>query len=281
MTADYVAVSSICFVCGTTAPGMEPEGWAVWERTSTPLPYFLHSCPEHSEHEGLWDGLRDNQDTVWVKTSRPASLAEGGEQNFHSLRVSVENDWLHTKFICTAPEGTLCRMRCTDEDCEYWDDDGTHSLVDSGHCNAKEWFDAVDWLECHESTGHESLLYEGPVDAFWDGEDFQWRIVPAPSRAEPELTKEKMKTNFYDKFPANDMAKGIRQDESSWRLDAFLDEIFGHSVAEGGEQKALEWRALGTTFAELVHWATLHALDELEGYARDSAEIRAFYERNQ
>src|ERR1035438_3714788 len=88
------------------------------------------------------------------------SRAEGGEQGFHSLRVSVENDWLHTKFTCTAPEGTLCRMRCTDEDCEYWDDDGTHSLVDSGHCNAKEWFDAVDWLECHESTGYESLLYE-------------------------------------------------------------------------------------------------------------------------
>ena len=115
------------------------------------------------------------------------SRAEGGEQGFHSLRVSVENDWLHTKFTCTAPEGTLCRMRCTDEDCEYWDDDGTHSLVDSGHCNAKEWFDAVDWLECHESTGYESLLYDGPVDAFWDGENFQWRILAAPSRAEPDV----------------------------------------------------------------------------------------------
>jgi hypothetical protein len=36
-------------------------------------------------------------------------------------------------------------------------------------------------------------------------------------------------------------------------------------------------RALSTTFEELVHWATLHALDELEGLAQDYDAIKAFY----
>jgi hypothetical protein len=62
---------------------MEPEGWAVWERT-------LHSCPEHSEHEGLWAGLRDNQSTVWIKTSRAATLAEGGEQDLISRKAAID-----------------------------------------------------------------------------------------------------------------------------------------------------------------------------------------------
>jgi hypothetical protein len=51
--------------------------------------------------------------------------------------------------------------------------------------------------------------------------------------------------------------------------------------AEERKRLAEVCRALGTTFGELVHWATLHALDELEGYARDSTAIRDFYERNQ
>src|ERR1017187_5276317 len=119
--------------------------------------------------------------------SVPASLAEGGEQKgVHSLRVSVENDWLHTTFTCTAPEGSPCRMICTEGDCEYWETDGSHihPLRDAGECGARDAFMNYDWLECHESTGYESLLYEGPIDAFWDGEDFQWRILAAPSRAE-------------------------------------------------------------------------------------------------
>ena len=114
------------------------------------------------------------------------SLAEGGEQKgVHSLRVSVENDWLHTTFTCTAPEGSPCRMICTEGDCEYWETDGSHihPLRDAGECGARDAFMNYDWLECHESTGYESLLYEGPIDAFWDGEDFQWRILAAPSRA--------------------------------------------------------------------------------------------------
>src|ERR1019366_2550487 len=36
------------------------------------------------------------------------------KEAFHNLRVTVENDWLHTKFTCTAPEGADCRLRCTD-----------------------------------------------------------------------------------------------------------------------------------------------------------------------
>ena len=36
--------------------------------------------------------------------------------------------------------------------------------------------------------------------------------------------------------------------------------------------------ALGTTFGEFVHFATMRAVDELEGYARDSALIRAYYD---
>jgi hypothetical protein len=56
-SANYSSVSAICVICGTTTPGMEPEGWATWERridATFPLPYYLHTCPEHSTHEGLW-----------------------------------------------------------------------------------------------------------------------------------------------------------------------------------------------------------------------------------
>lgn len=55
--ANYMSVSAICFVCGATAPGLDPDGWATWLRTNTLLPYFLHSCPKHSTHEGLWEAL--------------------------------------------------------------------------------------------------------------------------------------------------------------------------------------------------------------------------------
>src|SRR5271154_2557104 len=55
--ANFVQVSAICFVCGKTKPGMLPPGWEQWQRISTPLPYFLTSCPEHSTHEGLWPAL--------------------------------------------------------------------------------------------------------------------------------------------------------------------------------------------------------------------------------
>jgi len=99
---------------------------------------------------------------------------------FHTLRVSMTDDFLTTRFTCTAPEGSACRLICTNEDCEpeTWTTDGSHEheLRDSGKCSAKEWFEAVDWTECHESFGHESVLYDGPVNAFWDGEDFQWQI---------------------------------------------------------------------------------------------------------
>jgi hypothetical protein len=40
-------------------------------------------------------------------------------------------------------------------------------------------------------------------------------------------------------------------------------------------------KALGTTFEELVHWATLQALDELESYGRDAKALHDFYERGQ
>jgi hypothetical protein len=60
--ANYSSVSTFCFVCGATAPGMDPEGWPTWTRTSTILPYFLHSCPKHSTHEGLWDALPPSLD---------------------------------------------------------------------------------------------------------------------------------------------------------------------------------------------------------------------------
>ena len=92
----------------------------------------------------------------------------------------MTDDFLTTRFTCTAPEGSACRLICTNEDCEpeTWTTDGSHEheLRDSGKCSAKEWFEAVDWTECHESFGHESVLYDGPVNAFWDGEDFQWQI---------------------------------------------------------------------------------------------------------
>ena len=39
-------------------------------------------------------------------------------------------------------------------------------------------------------------------------------------------------------------------------------------------------QVLGTTFEEFVHWATMQALDEMEGYARDAALIRAYYENS-
>ena len=35
--------------------------------------------------------------------------------------------------------------------------------------------------------------------------------------------------------------------------------------------------ALGAKFPEFVHFATMRAVDELEGYARDAALIRAYY----
>ena len=104
---------------------------------------------------------------------------------FHTLKVAVENDWVHARFSCTAPEGADCRLICTDSDCEMWEVDGSHvhPLKDSGECNAKVSFEAMDWLECHEAYGYESVLYDGPVNAFWDGEDFQWRILGVPDQA--------------------------------------------------------------------------------------------------
>lgn len=38
-------------------------------------------------------------------------------------------------------------------------------------------------------------------------------------------------------------------------------------------------RALRTTYVEFVHFATMQAISECEGYARDQAEVDAFYER--
>ena len=38
-------------------------------------------------------------------------------------------------------------------------------------------------------------------------------------------------------------------------------------------------QALGTTFQEFVSFATRTALDEIEGYGRDIAERRAFFDR--
>jgi len=121
-----------------------------------------------------------------LAASAPTGLTE---RNFHNLRVWVENDWVRTKFTCTAPEGSFCRMRCTDDDCELWDELGDHTLVDAGKCQSQESFECYDWLECHESTGYESKLYDGPVDAFWDGEDFQWRILESSSAPTPETEK--------------------------------------------------------------------------------------------
>ena len=36
-------------------------------------------------------------------------------------------------------------------------------------------------------------------------------------------------------------------------------------------------RALGTSMAEFIEFATLTALDEMEGYARDAEVLRRFY----
>ena len=56
MTNNFMQVFAVCVFCGATAPGMEPDGWAIWERriTSTfPLPYFLVSCPNHADSRGI------------------------------------------------------------------------------------------------------------------------------------------------------------------------------------------------------------------------------------
>jgi hypothetical protein len=38
--------------------------------------------------------------------------------------------------------------------------------------------------------------------------------------------------------------------------------------------------ALGTTFEEFAHFATMRCIDECEGYANDAALIHAYYEGN-
>jgi len=37
-------------------------------------------------------------------------------------------------------------------------------------------------------------------------------------------------------------------------------------------------KVLGTTFQEFVKQATLHALDEMEGYARDAKALNDYYQ---
>ena len=52
--ANYSQIALICIICRKRGPSgeTEPEGWALWTRT--PPTYFLHTCPKHSTHEGLW-----------------------------------------------------------------------------------------------------------------------------------------------------------------------------------------------------------------------------------
>ena len=38
-------------------------------------------------------------------------------------------------------------------------------------------------------------------------------------------------------------------------------------------------RSLGTSYSEFVKFATLQALDEVDGYARDAEALRAYYEQ--
>ena len=37
--------------------------------------------------------------------------------------------------------------------------------------------------------------------------------------------------------------------------------------------------ALGTSYIELLHFAAMQAVDELEGYASDAEALRAYYEQ--
>jgi hypothetical protein len=123
--ANYVSVSTICFVCGITAPGTDPEGWATWLRTNTLLPYFLHSCPEHSTHEGLWEILplaqqskhslseseameilKERDDAVeWA--NKLAYAIGGGAEGEHS---NLNDPWQNALDIAaTTPPATIAR----------------------------------------------------------------------------------------------------------------------------------------------------------------------------
>ena len=140
----------------------------------------------------------------------------------HSLKVSVENDFIITKFTCAAPIGALCRLSCPDGCDEV---PCSHEMVDSGKCHAKEWFGAVDWLECHEAYAHESVLYEGPVNAFWDGDEFQWQI----DKSEPS-----------DKDATIAHLSAVIEEATEHVEDA----IWGYLMPPGFEDEAHEWERL-------------------------------------
>jgi hypothetical protein len=92
----------------------------------------------------------------------------------HSVKLSLDDDYLSGEIICHATEGADCRMVCS-EDCEAWDlVDHEHPMVDSGKCTVAEWINNADVIEAHVGS-HKPV--DGYIEAEFDGDGFIWRYV--------------------------------------------------------------------------------------------------------
>jgi hypothetical protein len=94
-------------------------------------------------------------------------------------------DGLHGHdLVCRAPMSAPCHRRCSTGTCESWNNDGCQCgpLVAVKDCNAVDWIDAAGI----EDSGPEGipaafddegeLIYRGPVEIEWTGDDYVWHM---------------------------------------------------------------------------------------------------------
>lgn len=95
----------------------------------------------------------------------------------HAIAVTIEPGWIRATFTCAAEVGADCRLTCP-EQCEEWEPDHHHTLVDYGRCVQTEWLENGDWQEDYQ--GGEVPLVSGPIELEWTGGGYRWTYAPAP-----------------------------------------------------------------------------------------------------
>jgi hypothetical protein len=98
-------------------------------------------------------------------------------ETLHSVVWWLDHDTVWGQLLCSAPEGSNCRLIC-DKGCESWPCgcEG-HELVDYGKCNAAEWITDCGSLEEMYSGKDLRPLKDGPVEVTWEGDYYSWRYV--------------------------------------------------------------------------------------------------------
>ncbi len=90
------------------------------------------------------------------------------------------------RFVCDAPVGGECRLRCVAECEDYHLKHCDRSVKDTGECGALPYLESEETFDTYIGSTEPDDWQSGPIDTEWDGfhETWVWRF-PGEDRELP------------------------------------------------------------------------------------------------